>query len=474
MKTFHACRHSALYLALLSTPAWAEDEQALTLNQGEPIITSEVFHKLTVQSGYGPEDSTVGNDRESFHSIRYEPSFHWYSPEKRWAKWHLYGRAWINYDTSQASTPLQENNVQQTEDRERPEYFYSELRELYVQRNLLGDDPRFSMKLGRQSFFDYYGIWWDDSIEALRFDYQDSFSSGFFAIAQKFYYYNTDVNSLDDTEEDIFYAMGEYAWRWSERNWVGVRMVYEDDSSDTDPRDAQDFTGIRAGMFFKGQNLNLGPISDYHLELASLDGDIDSVDSNGVRSSGSTRGWAVLGEVGKRFHDVRWTPRIALRAGITDEPDDDNDGFYLNRIQSDRLVDPERYSTRLVSSFINLNIRNLKYYGVALETHPTPRSSIDIRLSDLYLRNDEGNLPLRVDREQNRQRNQAIANGTFNGSNSLGQVLDLNYYWKMFPVAYDGKHIDINTLLSASYFRAGSAIESGDDYQVTVGVVLRY
>ncbi len=464
---------SALTLALLHSHAWAEDEIAPALPFAEPVITSEVFHKLTLQTGYGPQDSTIGNNRESFQSYRYEPSFIWYSPEKRWAKWQVFGRAWINYDTSQASTALQEDNNTDREARERPEYFYSELREFYVRRNLLWDDPRYSVTMGRQSYFDRYGIWWDDTFESVRFNYQDSFSSGFLAAGQKLYYYNTDVNSLDETDEDIFYAMGEYAWRWKQGHTAGVRMLYENDHSDNNVNDRQDFEGLRAGLFFDGQNLNAGPISDYHLELATLAGDIDSIDSNGARTSGSTRGWALLGEVGKRFQDLPWTPRFALRAGITDKPDDENDGFYLNRIQSDRVVELERYSSRLISSFINVNVRNLQYYGIALETQPTPRTSLDFKISDLYLRNENGELPIRIDSDQRQRRNLEIAEGSNNGR-SVGQVVDVNYYWKMFPIAYEGKHLDLNTLVSASYLRAGDAVASGDDYQLTLGIVMRY
>ncbi|MDI6525058.1 ion channel protein AlgE [Pseudomonas otitidis] len=453
------------------TPA---EPAALSLDTLPPV-TSEFFNKLTLQGGYGPEDSVLGADRKGFYSLRYEPSYHWYSPEKRWARWEVFGRAWINYDSSQSATPLQDDNFQQSTRNERPEHFYSELRELYVRRNLLGDDPRFSFSAGRQRFYDTYGIWWDDSIESLRFDYRDAFSHGFVAVAQKFWNYNTDVNSLDPTEENTRYAMGEYAWRWSERNWVGARVLHEDDRSNADPDDPQDFTGTRAGLFFSGDDLRVSPLfSDYHLEAVRLRGRTRTTDADGVSERGDSRGWLMLGEVGKRFHDAPWEPRIALRAGLTDAPDNEADGFRLNRIQSDRIVNPSSYSTRLVSSFVALNMRNLKYYGVALETRPTARSSLDIRLSDLYLRDADGDLPVRVDQQQARDRRQAIRAGRGNGQRDVGQVLDLNYYWKMFPLAYEGKHLDLNALVSASYLRAGDALESGDDFQISFGLVMRY
>nr|WP_249684698.1 alginate export family protein [Pseudomonas sp. RC2C2] len=443
-------------------------------DSSEPVITSEFFNKLTVQTGYGPENSEVGRSREMFYSLRYEPSFAWYSPEKRWAKWMVYGRVWLNYDSSESASVQNENanNL----DRDQPEGWYAELRELYVKRNLLGDDPRFSLSAGRQRYFDDYGIWWDDSIESLRFNYNDTFSRGFVAVAQKFYNYNSDVNRLADSEERTTYLMGEYAYRWSEHNWAGVRLMHENDHSGHDAEDRYDFKGMRYGLFFKADDLDVTPLfSDYHLELAGLDGKVDNTDVNGVTSSGhNASGWAALGEIGKRFHDLPWTPRVALRGGLTDKPSNDNDGFRLNAIQSDRITRQGSYSTRLASSFVSLDLRNLSYYGIALETNPTPRSALDFRLTELKLRDANGTLPIRLDGDQRSERNRAIAQGSHGNGKDVGQMLDLNYYWKMFPVAIDGKHLDVNALVSASYLNAGNALDSGDDYQLTFGVVVSY
>ncbi|MNM36055.1 Alginate production protein AlgE precursor [compost metagenome] len=439
-----------------------------------PIITSEFFNKLTVQTGYGPENSEVGRSREMFYSLRYEPSFAWYSPEKRWAKWMVYGRLWLNYDSSQSISTQNENS--NSFDREQPEGWYAELRELYVKRNLLGDDPRFSLSVGRQRYFDDYGIWWDDSLESLRFNYNDTFSRGFFAVGQKFYNYNSDVNSLADSEERTTYLMGEYAYRWSENNWAGVRLMHENDHSGHDPEDRYDFKGMRYGLFFKADDLDVTPLfSDYHVELAGLDGKVDNTENNGVTSTGhNASGWAALGEIGKRFHDLPWTPRVALRGGLTDKPSNENDGFRLNAIQSDRITRQGSYSTRLTSSFVSLDLRNLSYYGISLETNPTPRSALDLRVTDLKLRDADGTLPVRIDGDQRSERNRAIAQGNNGSGKDVGQMYDLNYYWKMFPVAIDGKHLDVNALVSASYLNAGNALDSGDDYQLSVGVVISY
>ena len=480
MKAHHPLLGALLALAPLPAALALEevtgpeaDGQAsvrLAADGSEPVITSEFFNKLTVQTGYGPEDSQVGRDRESFYSLRYEPSFAWYSPEKRWAKWMVYGRLWLNYDSSQSSNLANESTNNNA--REQPEGWYAELRELYVKRNLIGDDPRFSLSFGRQRFNDGYGIWWDDSLESLRFNYQDSFSDAFIAVGQKFHNYNTDVNSLPASEERTLYLMGQYAYRWSSNNQLGLRLMHENDRSDHDSDDRYDFKGWRYGLFFKGEHLPLD--SDYHLELAALDGTMDNTDGSGVTSTGhASRGWAALGEVGKRFDNLSWTPRVALRGGLTDKPGDDNDGFRLNPIQSDRITRQGSYSTRLTSSFVALDLRNLSYYGLALETQPTPRSALDLRITQLNLRDAQGALPIRMSADYRARRQDALAAGQGKGDN-VGQMIDLNYYWKMFPVALDGKRLDVNTLVSASYLNAGSALNTGDDYQLSLGIVISY
>ena len=174
----------------------------------------------------------------------------------------------------------------------------------------------------------------------------------------------------------------------------------------------------------------------------------------------------MVADVGKRFETLPWTPRVGISGGLTDRPDDSgSDGFTLNRIQSDRRNDPLSYSSRLVSNLVSVNLSNLAFYGIVLETQPTDRTALDMRISDLHLRNRSAQLPLRTT-------NEGVVRDT--GSSHLGQVLDINHYWRMFPLAYDGKRVQLNTLASLSYFKAGSALEIGDDYQLTLGITLTY
>ncbi|MES2820270.1 MAG: alginate export family protein [Pseudomonadota bacterium] len=444
---------------LLSDPSDDTDtaEEAITPAPGEETLVLQ--HKLTLQGGYGPENSALGEDRTGFYSLRYEPSLTWYSPDRQFPTWQAFARAWLNYSSAQITSPFQDPNEQQ------PQYFSAELREFYLRRNLLGGDPRYSLSLGRQKFSDHYGLWWDDTLESLRLDYADTFSSGFVAVAQKFDTYNSDIDRLQESEQDIAYAMGEYARRWSANNWVGTRLLFEQDGSDEDANDPSDWRGGRLGLFAYGDNLRVSPLfSDYRLELAALKGRRDQTDAAGFTRDEDVEGWVVIGDIGKRFDHSPWMPRLSLRAGLTDKPSTPNEGFFLNNIQSDRVANQETYTNGLLSSFIGVDLHNLAFYSLAVETRPRPRHSFDVRLSDLYLRDAEGGIPIN------------LANGvTTTGSKSLGQILDTNYYWQMFPVGVYGRQLNISLLLNAGYFRSGNAIEGlTEDFQVSLGAVMRY
>ena len=451
-----------------ATAAAAEAEAEVEASEpAESADTFEIHHKLSLQGGYGPKDSTLGQDYEPFYGVRYEPSLSWFSPQAEWPVWQGFARAWLNYNSSQASTPFQEQNP--ASERPQVEHSNAELREFYLKRNLLGGDPRFSLSVGRQRFADHYGIWWDDSLESLRLNYLDDFASGFIAVGQRFYNYNSDAFSLEDNTRSIAYGLGEYSWRWHPQHWAGVRMLLEYDHSGADVDDPRDFKGGRAGLFAHGDELRWGVISDYRMELIALKGRVETIDGSAVEERQNSSGWAFVGDIGKRFDDWPWQPRFALRGGITDKPSNEFDGFGFNDLQSDRVSGRETYSSGMLGSFIGINLRNLAFYGLAVETRPLPRHYFDIRLSDLYLRDGHGELPMRVSPEL------LETSGAISGDESLGQVLDLNYYWEMFPTAFYGRQLSFDLLLSAGYFKAGDAIRGlDDDYQLSFGAVLRY
>ncbi|RHW20696.1 alginate export family protein [Pseudomonas jilinensis] len=462
MRTRQCHAMGGLLLALLYPTAM------LSAQEGEPQLgqtpeTSLITHKLSVRGGYGPEETRLGEDRKEFISIRYEPTLHWFSPDIQWPRWEAVAKAWFNYDSQPNAIIQDEGNLQVSRKRDKT---WAEMREFYVRRNLLGNDPRFSLTVGRQRFAERFGVWWDDSLEAIRFDYRDSQAEGFIAVAERFYYYNTDFNSLEPEDEDIRYLMGDYRRLWRAQQWAGVRTLYEHDYSDKDLRDRDDFKGWRLGAYLNGQFTDLAWLSDYHAELIGMRGDLRTVGSFGQFDTGRIDGWAALLDAGKRFDEHPWRPRLGLTLALTDKPDDDGrDGFYLNRVQSDRRTDPMSYSNRLVSNFVTVNLTNLQVVGVGVDTEPAPGTVVGLRVSDLRLRNSEGRLPVRVVNEP------GIRN---TDSRALGQVVDLNYYWRMYPMAVRERRLNLNTLVSASYFKAGSALNTGDDFQVTLGLTLFY
>jgi alginate production protein len=114
-----------LALACLPLAALHAEELATTTPELEPV-TSLVTHKLFLRSGYGPDETRLGEDRRSFFSLRYEPSYRWFSPEQRWAKWEAFGRLWLNYDTDpNALQDTEGDNVSQSNRR----HAYAEARE---------------------------------------------------------------------------------------------------------------------------------------------------------------------------------------------------------------------------------------------------------------------------------------------------------------------------------------------------------
>src|SRR5690606_4817438 len=226
--------------------------------------TLTLSHGLSMQLGHGPQDSALGANQEPFYGLRYEPVLAWHWPDRRWPRWQGVMRTWFNYTSSQTSLPFQEQQ------RREIEHGNAELREFYLRRQLLGDDPRFALTLGRQRYADPYGLWWDDSLESVRLDYRATFSSGFLAVGERFAYYNSDGNTLEPGDQDIRYAMGEFAWRWHRHHWAGVRGLFEDDHSDRSFDDATDFTGWRAGFFAHGTLPGVARSSDYRLETLAL------------------------------------------------------------------------------------------------------------------------------------------------------------------------------------------------------------
>ncbi|HTN29863.1 MAG TPA: ion channel protein AlgE, partial [Pseudomonas sp.] len=103
-----------------------------TATPPEPL---SIGHSVSLQLGLGPQDAALGADPEPFYGLRYEPTLAWSWPDPQWPRWQAFVRTWLNYTSSQTSLPFQEQQ------RREVEHGNAELREFYLRRPLLGDDP---------------------------------------------------------------------------------------------------------------------------------------------------------------------------------------------------------------------------------------------------------------------------------------------------------------------------------------------
>jgi len=411
----------------------------------------QLEQKVTAQLGHGPENSVLGSDAETFYGLRYDPTLLWNWPQQNWPSWQGVIRARIGYNSSTANNALNRDQRYSTEGTS------LELTEFYLQRNLLWDDPRYAVAFGRREYASDYGYWWDDALESVSLTFNDGSNSGLLALGKPFYRYNTDENDLPEAENDSLYLLTEYRHNRDNAAY-GVRFMLEQTASDNS--EYQAYKGGRAGVFttWKGPGL----VDSLYWEVMVVEGDLDVPAAAGEDQA--VHGWASLLELVWELDQAAYAPSLLLRVGLTDKPSNEYDGFFLNPLQSDRVSNEESYSNGLAGNFVRLNFSNLLFYGVVYRSRPQPRTWLDVGVFDLQLRSKDGTLPI------------AVAPGKLDPeATELGQVIDLNLYWKMFPGTYDRNPLNINWLLSGGYFIPGDAIvDTSNQFQISTGVEVRF
>ncbi|WP_041523927.1 alginate export family protein [Gilvimarinus agarilyticus] len=421
----------------------AQEVELLQSEQGSGL---GLHHKLTAQVGYGPGVNPIGGDETDFSVLRYAPALSWFGSDQTWPEWEVYSRIWLSYSSNGASNPVFEG------EQSTPEGESAEWRDFYVRRNRLFGQQGLTLTLGRQRFSSELGLWWDTSIESMNLSWQGEKGQGFVAFGSRFDTYNTELKELDPREESIVYLLSEYAYEFSALQKVGVRFMVENDESDPWQEDDRfDIDAYRAGLFLSGRDLLNSVISDYHLEFVGLAGDVSELAPSGDNENYDMNGWAFAGEVGKDFRTVAWSPRVAFRVGATDKSTGEGDGFYLNAIQTDRINVEGTYSSAMTGSFVALTMSNALFYGVRLELEPRVRQRLDVMVSDVYCHSRDGQLPITRTRTTDSC-----------DERSVGQMVDLNYVWDMYPTVVSARRLDWRVMFNLGYFNAGSAIKPRD------------
>lgn len=445
------CFLALVALLLGAMPCYADDAEPVAEDAPADWF---VGHKLAAQLGYGPDDGRLGADPTGFGALRYQPTLNGYFPDRDWPLTEFHSRLWFDYKSSQTSTALFED-----EDR-RVEGTSMELRDFYVTRNRLLDDPRWSLGIGRQRYASLLGLWWDSSLESLRLDWFDSYSAGFLALGERFHTYNTSLGRLEPEERDIAYLFGQYGYRWAARHWFGVRWMTEVDHGSGE---GEKVSAARAGLYAYGLTPGRHFIDyDYWIELAALTGQIEEAGLDD--SQRHFNGWAIVAEAGSRFSRVPWQPRIGTRFGITDAASESYAGFYLNAVQSSRLIYEGRPSTGLAGSFINLTMTNTLFYGLLAEMRPARRTAVEIGLFDIRCRADDGPLPI------NRARTSDSCSG-----GRVGGVADLRITRDIYPRAFGHRQLNWQWIFNLGLFHSGGAISPAtDDVQAMVSTELTF
>lgn len=409
---------------------------------GEPetMLESEIRHSLSTQIGYGPSRNLPGQEREEFGFLRYQLGYSGYIPTREWPAWTLHSRVWFDYSNQM--------EFQTEPEPTRNDGASIEWRDFYVQRHRLMGDPRLSVAVGRQSYRDLSGLWWNTSLESVRLQWSDTFNQGFLALGHPLHSFNTGEGSLPPEERDIAYLLGEFSWRWSADDWAGLRLLGEVGHGD---RATNSTRVLRLGAFMHGEPMQQR-LSDYWIEAIVLNGEQDQRQPDDTTQSQTINGWALVAEAGKQHPRLRGRPRVALRLAVTDRAQEPGEGFYLNALQSARSERTGGYSSGLAGAMPNLTFSNMLLYGLLVELQPSRTMGADVLLAAIRCRSDDGALPLRLDN----------SDAGCQGSDA-GYVLDTNLTFRPFPVIRAGYRMHWFNRLNLTLFRNGSGNPVGDD-----------
>lgn len=284
---------------------------------------------------------------------------------------------------------------------------FLELRQSWVEFSPAGNTEPLGIRIGRQRFYDPYGLWWNRDLDAASVRYDNKIIEGFIGIGENLASYRTSEEQAAD-EENLLRFLAEASWQWRFNQFVELRASHLDDHSGgkeigalmrADDRDDDDarltWLGLRMRGDLPGALLLPGEDksnSTYRIDLAGVTGHEDTLSSsaaaNGFRSvTGETgrdvRGWAIDASLNYELGRVMFDPVLMFGAAYgsgDDNPSDGTDNGFrqtgldsnLSRPISGALGTNHNYGSVLRPDLTNLTILSA---GIAL---PLPRSTGDL------------------------------------------------------------------------------------------------
>ncbi|GAA3967676.1 hypothetical protein [Allohahella marinimesophila] len=399
-------------------------------------------------------------------TARYEAFIEWVSPDRERPLWSARLRPWLTYRTDPEAPFLVDENRSDVS----TDGGYAELREFLLTRHFVFGRPHWTASAGRQQVADDYGFWWDDSLESLRLQLDDTLAKGSLTLGSKQYRYNTKDNELAPSQADLLFLLGHYRYQFANGQWIGSRLIVQDDyssadASGDDATDQVDFTGVTVGLELMADQQSLGPtLYDYYVGAAVMTGEAQLTQPGVTDETVDTLGWMAFAELGQRFIDWPLRPRVAIRAAVTDKPDEPFEGFFQNDLQSSRSARMSDFNSGLAGGFFGVRMSNLLFYGALAQAAINERNQLQLSWFSLQRRSTTIDVSASIDAGY------ASADGE-----DIGDIVELRYYWTMFPRAIRQEYLTTSLLVTASVFTPGNALTSdGTDSLLAIGLDVQY
>ncbi|MDP3845020.1 MAG: alginate export family protein [Pseudomonas sp.] len=139
------------------------------------------------------------------------------------------GEAFAATDVLETGSNEADNTVTSTDPRQKDANFLA-LQEFWVDYGGLSAYPGESLRAGRQKVRSVDGLWWDTSIEALRWNFDTTLLNAHVGIAERFSDYRSDLDELAPEDKDRLHLLADISTQWQPGHWAGLKLHHSDDS----------------------------------------------------------------------------------------------------------------------------------------------------------------------------------------------------------------------------------------------------